>query len=266
MIFRKRLSVILLCLIMAFSICMSACSAGKDDDTTTTGTTEQQQEIGNETTEDEIKLLDAIYRSNRLDSITLDYKNVYTETVYTDVDGKEVYRFKAYGDANTYVSEGSNGNITVMTGGKEYSYNASENKAYIKSFPDGTYKPYVDARRNYVIRPAFADESIVSATRHGDDYVVKTKISSESILAMMNLYNPYQKFSGDSTCMAEYHVSPFTFEIRSISVYIIERDGKHIEVAKSEITYDADYQIPEIAQELMSGQYKGPTSYVKHTP
>ncbi len=198
-------------------------------------------------------LLDAIYKQNRLDALLLNHKNVERKTVCKDEMGSEVFTATVYGDTNQYAYRDSSGNISVLKNGKESGYDASDKVPYDKTFVHTSYSSYAKDIRNHIIFTGYESESVISATMSKTEAVVQTKIPMSSIDQTAG-YKPGFTFSTDDTCIIEYHMIPYLYEITSMSLYVVRNSGERVDLMEITISYDVPtYQMPGWLTSKLSG-------------
>lgn len=235
-----------LCLLLLLSL---AGCGGKEDkrDTAPLSTTRVSEELNHHSEENtsEEMLLDAIYRQNRLDALLLNHRSVQRRTVCMDISGNEVFSATVYGDSRQYAYRDSKGNISVVASGSEVGKDASKNRPYMTSFYNNSYRNYAANIRNHIIFTGYDGEFIISASTEDKEFIVKTKVPMSSIDQSASDFNPGETFSAKDTCIIEYHMIPYLYEITSMDVFIVRSNGTTVNLMQTKITYDVpSYHLP----------------------
>lgn len=256
--FCRSFGAVFLCLVLIFALfgCGKKESDGDRDRGTasTTSVSEQlTQQDGSTSSED--RLIEAIYRQNRLDAILLNHKNVQRKTVCYNKAGQEVFTAEVYGDRQQYAYHDSQGNVSVIRDGSEYGYDANKKKPYMISFYNNSYQDYANNNRNHILYTGYSGEAVIGAYNVGDEYVVRTKVPMSSIDQTVGDFNPDQTFSPNDTCIIEYHMIPYLYEITGMDIRIVRNNGESVNLMKTTVTYDgASYQTPSTLRRQLQGR------------
>lgn len=249
---------VFLCLVLAVSL--FGCEKNKPDGerdragASTTSVSEQLNQQENAASSSEKQLLNAIYRQNRLDAILLNHKNVQRKTVCMNTSGKEVFTAEVYGDRQQYAYHDSKGNISVIRDGSEYGYDADKGRPYMISFYNNSYQNYANNNRNHILYTGYSGEAVIGAYNVGDEYVVRTKVPMSSIDQSVSDFNPGETFSQNDTCIIEYHMIPYLYEITSMDIRIVRNNGDSVNLMQTTVTYDGSaYRAPSSLMRQLRG-------------
>lgn len=252
----RRLIAVVLCLVLAATL-FGCGKKESDKDRAGASTTSVSEQLNQQdsASSSERQLLDAIYRQNRLDAILLNHKNVQRKTVCMNTAGKEVFTAEVYGDRQQYAYHDSKGNISVIRDGSEYGYDADKGKPYMISFYNNSYQSYANNNRNHILYTGYAGEAVIGAYNVGDEYVVRTKVPMSSIDQSVGDFNPGETFSSNDTCIIEYHMIPYLYEITSMAIHIVRNNGDTVNLMETTVTYDgSSYRIPSSLRRALQGR------------
>lgn len=254
----RGLVAVFLCLVLAVSLV----GCGKkesdrdkvSDGASTTAVSEQLNQEESDSSSEK-QLLDAIYRQNRLDAILLNHKNVQRKTVCLNTAGKEVFTAEVYGDRQQYAYHDSKGNVSVIRDGSEYGFDADKDRPYMISFYNNSYQNYANNNRNHILYTGYTGEAVIGAYNVGDEYVVRTKVPMSSIDQSVSDYNPGETFSSNDTCIIEYHMIPYLYEITGMDIHIVRNNGETVDLMRTTVTYDgAPYRISSTLRRQLQGR------------
>lgn len=247
---------LLLCLtfFLALTGCGKKNTEASDKTIPTTAVSENLPADTSESTSEKL-LLDAIYRQNRLDALMLNHKSVQRSTVCMNTEGEQVFTAQVYGDRDTYAYQDSSGNISVIANGSEYGYDAEKGKPYMTSFYNNSYAGYANSNRNHVLFTGYNGETVIGAYSLDNESVVKTKVPMSEIDQSDSDFSTGETFTDNDTCIIEYHMIPYLYEIVDMQIYIIRADGSRVDLIRSKVTYDGPkYQAPsDLMARLKSG-------------
>lgn len=190
-------------------------------------------------------LMEAIYRSNRLDELLLDYDSVEQDTDFFDKEGKKIYDFYSYGDKNIFFLEDNLGFRVVFFDGKRYRYsNDSSNPSIDMIESDNINDIYSKTKNNMIFTP-IKKEEIIGAAQNGNEYLVTTRIPAD-ILAkeLMNsekrkVFTKYvESLEPEDSCIVEYHLTPFLYEIVKRDIYIVKKNGERYLFLKTKVNHN----------------------------